>query len=202
MPATLCSHCGRIFERAVLRCGQCRAGDLGALEVVRAAVLFKPPLRDAIHVFKYESQPALAPLLARYLVAVFAQPPWADLRPAIDGVIPVPLHEERTRERGYNQSSLLAQAFAQAMGLACVPEWIDRVRATRPQVGLSRVERRANVEGAFVASPAVAGKRLLLIDDVFTTGATLQACAQAARAGGARAIYGLTLAGAAGLQDR
>jgi ComF family protein len=135
-------------------------------------------------------------VLARYLVVAFAEPFWLTLRASIHAVVPVPLHPQRSAERGYNQSELLAQVFADRCAIACEPGWIQRTRFTRPQVGLDMTARRHNVTDAFRAAPQVAGKTILLIDDVFTTGATLQACAEAARDAGARAVYGLTLAAA------
>jgi ComF family protein len=149
-------------------------------------------LREAIHAFKYENRPELGPSLARYLVAAFAQAPWPGV--VLDAVVPVPLHVERLAERGYNQAERLATPFGAATGLPVVPDWLARTRFTQQQVGLGPVERQANVDGAFTAATAVAGRQLLLIDDVLTTGATLRAAAQAARAAGAVAVYGLTLA--------
>jgi ComF family protein len=131
--------------------------------------------------------------LARYLIAAAQQPPWLDILPDIDGVIPVPLHAQRLAERGFNQSALLAGAFAEGTGLRLAESWLRRERETRSQVGLNGAERRQNVADAFVAEAEVAGKRLLLVDDVFTTGATLTACAQSLRLAGAKAIYGLAL---------
>jgi ComF family protein len=132
--------------------------------------------------------------LARYRVAVYAKSPWSELRQPVSAVVPVPLHFQRLQERGYNQSALLAAAFSRAVGLPMQPTWLERTRETRQQVGLAPSERRDNVEGAFCAAEAVAGQRLLLIDDVYTTGSTLRACATAALAAGASAVYGLTLA--------
>jgi ComF family protein len=161
---------------------------------MRAAALFTPPLRAAIHAFKYQNQPELAPLLARYLVAIYAQAPWQTLAQPITAVVPVPLHEQRLRERGYNQSELLAEHFCRAVGLPLQPNWLARIRETRQQVGLAPNERRTNVQGAFRATEAVAGQRLLLVDDVNTTGSTLRACAATALAAGASAVFALTLA--------
>jgi ComF family protein len=160
----------------------------------RAAALHTAPLREAIHALKYDDRPALALPLSRYLVATFRQDPWLRLTPRIDAVVPAPLHPARLQERGYNQSELLAEHFASACHLPIHPDWLERIRATRQQVGLSAFERQQNVFGAFRASPAVAGQILLVVDDVFTTGATLSACADAALAAGAARVYALTLA--------
>jgi ComF family protein len=162
--------------------------------LTRAAALHTTPLREAIHAFKYEAQPELAPLLARYLIAVYAEPPWSTLARAVTAIVPVPLHPQRLEERGYNQSELLAISLSGAVGLPLQSMWLERTRETRRQVGLGPSERHANVDGAFCATEAVAGESLLLIDDVYTTGSTLRACADAALAAGAAAVYGLTLA--------
>jgi ComF family protein len=193
VPATVCSRCGRIQARAVPTCPHCEDEE-PALQRVGAAALHLAPLREAIHELKYGGQPGLAEPLARYLVAAFAGPAWRTLGVQMDAVVPVPLHQERRRERGYNQSELLAGHFCAATGIPLQPSWLQRVRLTRPQVGLNAQERRANVEDAFTADPRVRGQTLLLMDDVYTTGATLRACAAAALDAGAHAVYGLTLA--------
>jgi ComF family protein len=151
-------------------------------------------MRAAIHRYKYENQPELAVPLTRYLLAAFAGDEWAAAREAIDVVIPVPLHPDRFAERGYNQSELLAAEFCRHTKISMQPDWIVRTRQTRPQVGLTATERTENVQSAFVAGPWSAERNILLIDDVFTTGATMQACAMAAKNVGANAVFGLTLA--------
>jgi competence protein ComFC len=193
VPAAICARCGRPQPVAVSLCPDCRTGQT-ALASTRAAALHTAPLREAIHAFKYQDRPHLAQPLGRYLVAAFQREPWLSLSPAIDAVVPAPLHADRLRERGYNQSELLAAVLCRACGLALEPVWIQRVRATRQQVGLSPAERKHNVAGAFVADPAVRGRTLLVVDDVYTTGATLESCADAALASGARTVYALTLA--------
>jgi ComF family protein len=175
-------------------CPNCRHHGEDAPRFSRAAALHLAPLRPAIHAFKYENRPEFAPLLARYLVAVFAAPPWRTLPAPITGVVPVPLHAERLAARGYNQAHLLAHHFCERVGLPLEPTWLTRTRDTPHQVGLNLRARQANVQGAFAAIPAVAGQSILLIDDLYTTGSTLAACVAALRGAGAVAVYGLTLA--------
>ena len=193
VPAEICAHCGRPQPAATALCGQCRQGH-SRLLLARAAALHIHPLREAIHALKYENRPELAQPLARYLVAVFQAAPWDGLPQPIDAVVPVPLHAQRREERGYNQSELLASELCRVTGLPLEPAWLERTQATRQQVGLNAAERRQNVAGAFAAAGSVRGHVLLLVDDVYTTGATLDACAEAATAAGARAAYALTLA--------
>src|SRR5205823_1833243 len=115
---------------------------------------------------------------------------------AVDALVPVPLDAARVRERGYNQAALLAAPVAAALDVPLAPTWLRRTRPTRPQVGLSARERRVNVRGAFTCPEpaAVAGQRVLVVDDVMTTGATLEACAEALVAAGAAGVWGLIVA--------
>lgn len=163
-------------------------------QMVRIAALHTPPMREAIHALKYENRPELAEPLARYLVAALLTAPRHPFTSALDVVVPVPLHEVRRRERGYNQSELLARAFCKRSGLPHAPNLLSRERPTASQVGLNALERQANVAEAFVAKGDLAGKQILLVDDVYTTGATMRACAVALQTAGAEAVYGLTLA--------
>jgi ComF family protein len=146
-------------------------------------------LQQAIHALKYNNTPSLAQPLGERLAECLAQLNWS-----VDMIVPVPLHTSRIKERGYNQSQVLGAHVAAHHNLPLVPDAIARWRLTTTQVGLTAVQRRANVSGAFRANPAlVANQTLLLIDDVFTTGATLQACAQASLDSGAKAAYSLTV---------
>lgn len=195
-----CTNCGRPQAHPVAACEQCQRLTADPLSGVRIAALHTSPLREMIHAFKYEQQPELAAPLARYLVALVQTLPWSGIFPSVDGVVPIPLYSARHQERGYNQAELLAGAFCHGIQLwhgvqlPLCSAWLVRQRSTHSQVGLTAVERQRNVEDAFVATNAVFGKRLLLIDDVFTTGATMRACAQAALDAGAHAVYGLALA--------
>ena len=147
------------------------------------------PLREAVHALKYGGVRVLAPPLAALLAEGLAECPlW------VDTLVPVPLHIARIRQRGYNQSELLARALGDECALAVSCGDLVRHRPTRSQVGLSADQRQANVDGAFACRPdAFAGERVLLIDDVLTTGATLTACATALRGAGAVEVWGLTL---------
>jgi len=152
--------------------------------------LFEGTLREAIHRFKYSNRPSLAIPLGRLMACYWDEHPIPS-----DVIVPVPLHLQRLRERGYNQAALLAQELSKSTGLPLWDGALKRVRQTRPQVELSAEERRENVKGAFLClERRVQGKRVLLVDDVCTTGATLEACSEALRAGGARSVWGFTLA--------
>ena len=184
----LCRRCGAEVEFAKARCG-CR-DRLHALGRLRSAARYEGPLERAIHRFKYERRRPLAKPLAELL---------AD-RLAVDGpagefIAWVPLHPRRQWERGYNQSELLAAELARRFGLPSGPGRLLRTRDTRAQVGLDRRRRLLNVAGAFTWRGQDLGRRsVILIDDVATTGATLEACAQALRAAGAGVVTGLTVA--------
>jgi ComF family protein len=130
--------------------------------------------------------------LGQRLAAAYQQLDWT-----IDIIIPVPLHISRYRERGYNQSQEMAMELAAQIGCPCEPDAIERTRATQSQVGLNREERLTNLDDAFVAHmAAIAGKTVLLVDDVQTTGTTLAMCANAAMQVGAAAVFGMTVTAA------
>lgn len=113
----------------------------------------------------------------------------------VEVIVPLPLHPRRLAQRGYNQADLLGRALAHKAHIPCAVGAVARVRDTASQVGLSARERHDNVNGAFAVTAAwVVGKTVLLVDDVYTTGATLNACAEALRGAGAAAVYGLTAA--------
>jgi ComF family protein len=190
MPLPICRICGdRVFGAET--CPSCRQAP-PAVDGIRSVSLHQGPLRKAIHGFKYGRQrdlaPVLASLLADYLIL---NPLPADL------LAPVPLHPNRQRQRGYNQSILLARAVAEALpdaGLTVNESALRRTRATASQTRLDRSQRKQNVAGAFACTGgAVTGRRVLLIDDVCTTGATLEACALACRQAGAASVWALTV---------
>lgn len=199
IPATICSRCGNIQAQAVAACFACRtqaASPNGGRTITlsRAAALYTDPLRAAIHGLKYENNREIAPFLARYLAAAFALPCWQTMPQPIDAVIPIPAHSTRKSERGYNQAELLAAEFCQRVQLDFRPTWAERIRHTRSQVGLNARERHENIQNAFRAMPEVQGRTILLIDDLYTTGATFNACASAILEAGGQSVYALALA--------
>jgi len=164
--------------------------EMRPLQGVRAAAHLSGPLRQAIHRYKYGGLRALTPILGEILCDCWDADPW----PA-DVIVPVPLHPQRLRERGYNQSALLARELARHTGIPVAEGTLQRITPTPPQVGLRAAERAENVRGAFrCQDDALARRQVLLVDDVLTTGATLRACAEALLERQASAVWGLTLA--------
>jgi ComF family protein len=183
----LCGYPSTSYDRLCRRCLE----STPAIDGIRSVAFFEGPLRQAVHGFKYRGLHSLAVPLASLMSACWRRAPL----PA-DAVVPVPLHRRRLRERGYNQAELLARALGAEVGMPVRKDWLIRTRATSPQVDLDASERRANVAGAFQCpdSSAVAGRQVLLIDDVCTTGATLESCSLPLRRAGAQSVWAFTLA--------
>ncbi len=159
------------------------------LDGLSSVCLYAAPIREAIIAFKYHGCYGLAPTLGSLMAAG-----WHERGLRADCLVPVPLHRNREIERGYNQSRRLAEQLGRICGTEVRPNAIARTRTTAPQAELSAIERHANVAGAFAAREDLSGLRVMLIDDVCTTGATLEACAEAARCAGAVGVQAFTLA--------
>ncbi len=184
---TVCAEPGAFADR---RCPRCTAQPP---DFHRAFAPFEHEgaVAKAIHRFKYEGQADLAKPLGR-LLAEHADV-WRG--PEFQGALcPLPLHASRYRERGYDQATLLAVELAKVTGRPFDDTVLTRVRATARQVGLSEAEREANLAGAFAAHESARGQRLVLVDDVHTTGATAREAARALQAAGAVQVSVLTLA--------
>lgn len=192
-----CDACGdpllswRLLDRASERCARCRRVP-SAVDRGRTVGEYEGTLREIIHAFKYDGRRSLAAPLARMM-----RERAGDLLADADTVVPVPLHPWRRLRRGFNQAAELARRLD-----VLVVQALWRVRATMPQSGLTAGGRRRNVRGAFRLSPfvradRVRGRCMVLVDDVRTTGATLNACAQVLKEAGAREVRALTVARAA-----
>ena len=182
-----CSSCARPGAKSV--CHTCHVSP-PRYNGIRAAYLMDGAAKNAVYALKYRDVRAYAPHMAELLATRLGAHALSG-----DVLVPVPLHRRRERSRGYNQSALLAKELSRHTGMVVEPELLARNRDTPPQVDLTgEGERRDNVEGAFTSTPAVGGRRVLLLDDVVTTGATMSACATALKAMGAKAVSGLAFA--------
>ena len=196
LSAPWCAACGMPFAfdpgGAEVLCGAC-IRRRPAYDRARAVFRYDDSSRGLILAFKHGDRIDAAPAYARWLARA-----GAELIDGADLIAPVPLHWTRLFHRRYNQSALLANALARLTGRAAAPDLLRRRRRTLSQGGLGRAERIRNVRGAFAvraaSRAAIEGKRILLIDDVLTTGATVDGCATALRKAGASAVDVLTLA--------
>ncbi len=162
----------------------------GALEGVVSCFVMEGTTREAVHHLKYRGLRAIAQVMGT-LMAERARRSGV----VADTVVPVPLHRKRLRERGYNQAELLARHVANGLDLPADAEAAQRVSHGTPQARSSGVDDRwAAVQGAFEAARRLDGRRVLLVDDVYTTGATLETCGRALKDAGAVSVWGLTFA--------
>ncbi len=194
----LCEICGLPFEirpygRAV--CGDCLS-DPPAFDRLRSAVVYDDATRPLILAFKHADRLTLAPLFATWMRRA-----GADMLDGADLIVPVPLHRWRLLSRRYNQAAVLVHALARPGGAKVVDSLLVRTRQTPSQGRKSAAQRTLNVRGAFAlrnncdgAAEVISGRRIVLVDDVFTTGATVSACTRVLRRSGAMSVEVLTLA--------
>ena len=188
VPEPACQACGLPISHPGL-CHNCNDSHPPYV-AMRSWAVFEGPIRHGLHALKYRRNVALGDTFAQYLAEYVRKLDWR-----VDLVIPVPLGQQRMKERGYNQAGLLALPLSSIQGWHYSSKVLRRVRDTRSQVGLSPMERKENIFGAFHADSTLAsGKSILLMDDVVTTGATLTACSEALISAGAKVVYALTLA--------
>ena len=208
IPPPVCPCCGRPFASPVALeyspghlCGECREKP-PAFDSARAAGYYQGVLVEAIRLFKYQGKTRLSRHLAALLVSEAVKMREAqeglqgDLQKGVNVVMAVPLHRDRLRQREFNQSLLLASFLSRNLKVPLLIEGLERNRWTRPQVELDGEERRKNVRKVFsVPRPEwIKGHRILLVDDVYTTGATVNECAKVLKKAGAQAVHILTLA--------
>ncbi len=189
MPVPVCPKCGRPQASGIL-CPTCRQLQT-EIDGIRSPYRFDEVIRKAIHQLKYHNLKAISSCLAELLADYLQSNPLRG-----EAIVPVPLHPRRLRERGYNQSSLLAWKLGKLTNLPVVENCLIRIKEAQPQVKAHNIEeRRENVIDAFMChNEKISGKQIILIDDVCTSGATLESCALALKSKGAASVWGLTLA--------
>jgi len=185
----LCPGCGKPQASGIV-CPVCRQRQT-EIDGIRSPFRFAEVIREAIHQLKYRNLKAISPCLAGLLADYLQSSPLPG-----EALVPVPLHPRRLRERGYNQSSFLARELGKLINLPVIEDCLVRVKEAQPQVRTATVEdRRKNVTDAFKCQNGkVRGKQIILIDDVCTSGATLESCASALKSEGVTSVWGLTLA--------
>ncbi len=189
LKAPFCCRCG-LPAQGNEPCRDCAVLEL-AIDGIRSPLVFDKLAREAVHRLKYQNVRVLAAPLARVLAEYLDRSPIPS-----DTLVPVPLHPRRLKERGYNQSLLLARELGKLTSMPVDSSCLKRVVHTLPQARTSSsTERHRNMLGAFACAGSTAkNKRVLLIDDVSTSGATLNACATALKAAGAASVWGLAVA--------
>lgn len=194
----LCSRCGSLLNEiafsAARLCPECLRRP-PPFACARSAAAYRGQLREMVHLFKFQGRLDIGKKLASLLVTLYREAPELEA----EAVVPVPLHKKRLKARGFNQSEVLARELARRCRLPLANRALARKKNTPPQSELARHARRKNVARAFVAqSPfPLAGKRVLLVDDIYTTGSTVAECSRTLLAAGARQVAVLTLARAA-----
>jgi ComF family protein len=186
LPEPQCGRCGQPVVLLASGCRICAAWPEG-LGRARSAVWLDDSARSAVHALKYEGWRRVTPLLARRTAPLVS-------RQAGVTLVPIPLAPARERRRGYNQAEVLADSLGDATGLPVAADWLHRSRETRTQTALTPEARRANIAGAFRVGALPRGARVVLVDDVFTTGATLAEAAVTLLEAGAGAVEAVTFA--------
>jgi ComF family protein len=189
LPKTPAEHCPRcaLPSTASQVCGRCIASP-PRFDATRAALVFRFPADVIVHALKYRGELALARFCAQLLCATQAR------EDRIDALVPVPLSAERTRSRGYNQAMEIARQLARMLDVRLAPELCERIRDTPEQMRLPFVERARNVRGAFRCTAISAPATVAVLDDVMTTGATLDEIAGALKQAGATRVVNWVLA--------
>ena len=184
----VCDSCGQKINRPGL-CTRC-SHNRPAFSALRSWGVYEGPVRNAIINLKYHKDIGLGEALSTPLARLLRGLAWE-----VEIVVPVPLGVARLKQRGYNQAGAVARPLALAAGINYRPKALRRTRETPSQVGLSYDDRLENVSGAFRADPGITSQRnVLVVDDVATSSATINACAIALLEAGARQVYGLTVA--------
>ena len=183
----VCDVCGLPQEQVGV-CKTCLA-DKPHFRMLRAWTVFENPIQHALHKLKYHKDMSMGDAIAFQMLPFVQKLNWQ-----IDMIIPTPLGKQRIKQRGYNQVAMIAKPLSLGLQVEYALHAITRKKETRTQVGLTKVERKKNVEGAFQAEASVKRKNIVVMDDVSTTGATLSSIAEALYQAGAENVYALTVA--------
>ncbi len=197
LPDPFCPYCRSFYEPGETKCSFCQSArrtiEDRQISMVRSLGRFDDYYKEIIHRFKYAKKIPLGKKIAQRLGETINGD--SDFLQS-DFLIPVPLHKSRYRERGFNQSQIIAEQVSKATGVALLKNALKRKKNTKDQTNLSPQQREENVRGAFLVTDpeAVKGKNVILVDDVITTGATLSECARMLKQAGAERIIGMTIA--------
>jgi competence protein ComFC len=183
----VCDICGLPQEQVGV-CKTCLA-DKPHFSMLRAWTIFENPIQNALHKLKYRRDMSMGDAIAYHMLPFVKKLDWN-----IDMMIPTPLGKQRMNQRGYNQVAMITKPLSLALNIEYAPHALTRKKETRTQVGLTKVERKKNVEGAFQAEVSVKRKHILIMDDVSTTGATLSSMAESLYQAGAENVFALTVA--------
>lgn len=184
----ICKICGEKLSNGNI-CTRCRFTP-PKITAIRSWAVYEDTVRKGLHQLKYSRNIALGDTFSVYLCNLLLDTGWH-----IDVIAPIPLGNVRQKERGYNQAALLAKPVARQLKIPYQPKIVRRTRETISQVTLTLADRKTNVAGAFKAKQElVNGKNVLIIDDITTSGSTLEACAEALFSAGAKNVYGMTVA--------
>lgn len=187
LDGSLCDVCG-LPQEATGVCEDCLASR-PKFRALRSWAIFDDPIQNALHKLKYRRDVSMGDTLASEMLPFVEKLNWD-----VDLIVPIPLGRQRLKERGYNQVAMVAKPLSIALGLRYAPDQLARCKETRSQVGLTKADRRRNVQGAFRAGAGVNGKNIVVMDDVSTTGATLSSSAEALYLAGAKHVFALTVA--------
>ncbi|MBI5049896.1 MAG: ComF family protein [Nitrospirae bacterium] len=183
-----CQVCGKpLISDVSIMCGEC-ISDKPPFKSVRSFGVYDGALKEAINLLKYYGIKRLSKPLSDIMFRI--------KMPQVDALLPVPLYKRKLRQREFNQSAIFARHLSDYLGAELLIDCLVKVKETMPQVGLSAKERAKNIRGAFEVENKrfIQGKTLMLVDDVFTTGATVRECSKVLKRAGARDVHVVTLA--------
>lgn len=185
----ICSSCMSLLHST----GKCSSFEgTRHIQYILSPYYYEGAIKNAIYQYKFHGMWAYSDIFAQLMIRYLQD--YTHIQ-YYDAIIPVPLSKSRYHERGYNQSALLAEKISAYYGIPCPSEWLTRIRDTQRQSGLKGLARYENVRNAFSANPQlVENKRIILLDDIMTSGCTMEACAETLKRSGAKEVVGLTLA--------